>query len=190
MTASFSSKPEDFLFARSLVSTGTLTRANDIVRLNAEALYQYGSWRIQGEYTHVDVDGFGGQPDRSFQGGYVEAAWVINGKGRTYRVAPPYGSEFAVLTGVTIDDSQRISQGGYGVFEVAARFSALDLTSKNTTGGYLQDFTAGVNWYPDRNIRVMADYIHADADPSGIKVAGVPQKVSSDLFVGRINFSW
>lgn len=189
-TASFASKPEDFLFSRNLVTTGTLANASDIVRFNAEALYQYGPWRVQGEYTHVDVDGFGPQRDRSFEGGYVEGAWVINGKGRTYRVSPPYGSEFAVLQGVAIEDNQRVSQGGYGVFEVAARYSALDLNSRNTTGGHEEDFTAGLNWYPDRNIRFMADYVHAETDPSGIKVAGVPQKVDSDLFVGRVNFSW
>ena len=190
---SFSSKPEDFVYARNLVTTGALLKADDVVRLNAEALYQYGPYRVQGEYTHVDVDGYAGQADRSFDGGYVEAAWVINGNGRVYRVTPPYGSEFAVLQGVAIDDSQRISQGGYGVFELAGRFSAIDLTSKNTTGGHEEDFTAGLNWYPDRNIRVMADYVHADADPSAIKAVPAAagfQKVNSDIFVGRVNFSW
>lgn len=190
LTPSFGTKPEDFLFSRSLVSTGALRNSSDVGRIGAEALYQYGPWRVQAEYVHVDVGGRNGQADRDFDGGYVEAGWVINGKGRVYRVAPPYGSEYAVLQGVVLDDNQRISNGGYGVFEVAGRFSAIDLSSRNTTGGTERDFTAGVNWYPDRNIRVMADYVHADTDPSGVKVLNVPQKIDSDIFVGRVNFSW
>ncbi len=190
LTPSFSSKPEDFVFNKALVNTGSLTNASDIGRVGAEGLYQFGPWRVQGEYTHVDVGGRNGQADRSFDGGYVEAGWVINGQGRTYRLTPPYGSEFAVLQGVVIDDSQRISKGGFGVFELAGRFSAINLNSKNTTGGSEQDFSAGLNWYPDRNVRLMADYVHADTDPSVLKLAGKAQKVSSDLFVGRINFSW
>ena len=187
---SFSGKSENFLLARNLVSTGALAKSDDVMRFNVEALYQYGPYRVQGEYTHVEVGGYGGQADRSFDGGYVEGAWVINGSGRVYRVTPPYGSEFAVLQGVAIDDSQRISQGGYGVFEVAGRFSEIDLSSKNTTGGTERDYSAGVNWYPDRNVRLMADYVHADTDPSGIKIGGVAQRYNSDSFIGRVNFSW
>ena len=113
---------------------------------------------------------------------------MVNGNGRPYRLAPTYGSEFAVLTGVEIDDSQRISRGGYGVFEVAARYSSIDLRDKLTTGGSEDDVTAGINWYPDRNIRVMADYVHADVDPpaTSLKTA----KANSDAFIGRIQFAW
>ena len=189
LTASFSSKPEDFLYARSLVSTGTLKNADDIARLGAEGLYQYGPWRVQAEYSTIDVGGRNGQAVRSFQGGYVETAWVVNGKGRQYRVTPPYGSEFGILQGVQVEEEQRISRGGIGVFELAARFSAIDLKSKNTLGGYEQDVSAGVNWYPDRNIRFMADYVHAEADPAAFSVSK-GQKIESDIFVGRLNFFW
>lgn len=188
-TASFSSRPEDFLFARALVNTGTLRNADDIARINGEAIYQYGPFRVQGEYTHVDVGGRAGQVDRSFQGGYVEAGWVVNGKGRVYRVTPPYGAEFAVLQGVQVEDAQRISKGGFGVFELAGRYSSIDLASRNTRGGHEEDFTAGLNWYPDRNIRFMADYVHARAEPAAFSISR-GQKIESDIFVGRVNFFW
>ncbi|WP_425373695.1 hypothetical protein [Lichenihabitans psoromatis] len=32
-------------------------------------------------------------------------------------------------------------------------------------GGSEQDVTAGVGWYPDRNVRVLADYVHGWTDP-------------------------
>ncbi len=192
---SISSRPENNSFMRNLVSTGTLRNAKDVGRFEFETIYQFGSYRIQGEYAFADVGGvtpttaMTGRSDRFFQSGYVEGAWVINGNGRPYRIAPNYGSELAVLTGVEIDDSQRISRGGYGVFEVAARYSTIDLQDGATLGGKEDDITAGINWYPDRNIRVVADYVHARANPaaSSLKVNG---KVESDAFIGRLQFNW
>ncbi len=190
----FSSRPENQLFARTLVSTGTLRNAQETGRLGLEALYQYKNYRITSEYAFADVGGvtptaaIANRSDRFFQSGYVEGAWVVNGYGRPYRIAPTYGSEFAVLQGVEIDDAQRISRGGFGVFEVAARYSALDLEDGLTTGGRLEDVTAGVNWYPDRNVRVVANYIHSHADPapSALKVS----TIDSDAFVARLQFNW
>lgn len=193
-TFSISSRPENNSFARSLVSTGTLRNAQDVGRFGFETIYQFRSYRITGEYAFADVGGVTptaavtGRGDRFFQSGYVEGAWVVNGYGRPYRIAPTYGSEFAVLTGVEIDDAQRISRGGYGVFEIAARYSELDLQSGLTNGGRQEDITAGLNWYPDRNIRVVANYIHGRGDPAptALKVS----TTDSDAFVGRLQFSW
>ncbi len=86
---SFSSTPEDSLFASTLVTTGALDHAANIIRAGGEALYQVGSVRVQAEYDHVDVTGRDGQTARAFQGGYVEAAWVVNGDGRPSASRPP-----------------------------------------------------------------------------------------------------
>ena len=43
--------------------------------------------------------------------------------------------------------------------------------------------------YPDRNIRFMAYYVHAHADPAAFSV-GKGAKIDSDLVVGRVNFYW
>jgi phosphate-selective porin OprO/OprP len=55
-------------------------------------------------------------------------------------------------------------------------------------GGAERDATVGVNWYPDDNIRLMADYTRAHADPSASSVTG--RKIDSDLFVGRLQVAW
>ena len=188
LVPSFSSRPEDFL-ERALVTTGALRNSDDIARVNGEVLYQYGSYRIQGEYTYANVGGRNGQVDRNFQGGYVEGAWVVNGAGRPYRLVAPYGSEFAVLQGVQVDESQRISNGGFGVFEVAARYSALDLETRGVRGGSEQDVTAGLGWYPDRNIRGLFNYVHAWASPAAFSVAA-GRNVESDAVVGRLQVYW
>ncbi|MDX7952184.1 porin [Lichenihabitans sp. Uapishka_5] len=196
-TASFNSRPEDYL-ERALVNTGTLRNADAIERVNGEALYQFANVRLQGEYTFVNVTSTNGSSDRSFQGGYVEGGWVINGAGRPYRVSQPYGSEAAVLQGVQVEDAQRVSNGGIGVFELGLRYSALDLNNANrvaasrVTGGSEQDFTAGLNWYPDRNIRMMADYVHGWVSPASTitEVSAVRKEVESDAFVGRMQLYW
>ncbi len=185
---SFASRPEDSL-ERALVSTGALARSDSIGRFNAEALYQYGSYRIQGEYTYLNVAGRNGQADRSFQGGYVEGGWVINGAGRPYRISATYGADFAVLQGVQVDDPQRISNGGIGVFEAAARYSALDLQTTGVRGGSEQDATVGLNWYPDRNVRVVNNYVHAWLEPAAFSV-GQGRNVQSDAFVSRFQVNW
>ncbi len=185
---SFSSRPEDN-FERALVTTGALHNSDAIARVNGEVLYQYGSARVQGEYTYADVTGTNGQADRSFQGGYVEGGWVVNGKGRPYRIAPSFGSDAGVLQGVQVEDPQRLSNGGFGVFEVAARYSALDLTARGVTGGREQDATAGLNWYPDRNLKFMANYIHSWEDPAASSVIK-SHNVQGDAFLGRMQVYW
>jgi phosphate-selective porin OprO/OprP len=53
---------------------------------------------------------------------------------------------------------------GVGAFEIAFRFSRLDLNDKEIRGGVLNDFTAAINWYPNRNARVMLNFIRAKRD--------------------------
>ncbi len=186
---SLSTRPENSLFSTPLVSTGMLAGADDVLRFGLEALYQYRSYRVQAEYAFADVGSVRGQGDRFFHSGYVEVAAVLNGNGRPYRLAPTYGAEYAVLEGVKVNDAQRISRGGIGVFEVAARYSAIDFQDGSLAGGKQQDFTAGLNWYPDANIKLMANYIHADADPAaGRLLQG--RDAYSDAFLGRIQISW
>ena len=184
---SFNDKPEDYLFSTSLVSTGTIRNADAVGRLGLEGAYQYGSVRVQGEYAVTAVSG-AGAADRRFDAGYVEVGWVVNGPGRSYRVAAPSASEYAVFSGVEVPDARRVSRGGTGVFELGARFSALSLQSGTVRGGVERDASVGLNWYPDRNLRAMADYVHASADPSAGSVTG--RRIDSDGFVGRLQVSW
>lgn len=188
MGISFASRPEAFLFSRAkqLVDTRTIQGAAAIERIGFEAAYQHGPFRTQAEYIVTNVDRFRG-PSVSFQGGYIEAGWVLNGRGRPYRLAPEYGSEYAVFSGVAIEDSQRVSQGGAGVFELGARFSAIDLADRTIRGGIQTDVTIGLNWYPDKNVRIMADYVRAHAQPSAQASA---RTIDADIFVGRVQLYW
>ena len=56
---------------------------------------------------------------------------------------------------------------GAGAFEVIARYSYVDLDSAGIQGGELQDWTAGLNWYPGQFTRVMTNYILARPEGFG-----------------------
>lgn len=182
-----SARSEAFLFARPFVDTGDIRDAASVGRLGLEAAYRHGPVLIQAEYIRTEVERFGAARPLSFQGGYVEASVVLNGEGRRYALTPEYGTTYAIFSGVRVGDAERVSNGGFGVFEFAARFSAIDLDDGPVRGGIERDVSVGLNWYPDRNVRLMADYVRSHAAPSAI--AG-GRTIDADTFIGRLQFYW
>jgi phosphate-selective porin OprO/OprP len=72
-------------------------------------------------------------------------------------------------------------KAGTGVWELAARYSVLDLNdnaglaglpapSGGVRGGEQKIWTAGVNWYPNNAVRFVLDYQHTDV--SRLNAAG------------------
>jgi phosphate-selective porin OprO/OprP len=184
---SFGTTPESFLFQTSLVDTDTIDRARAIGRLGFEFAWASGPFRIQAEYIATQVERTATR-DVAFQGGYVQAAWVINGKSPRYALDADTATEIGVFKRVQPGSGQRVSQGGIGVFEVAARYSAVDLSSRDIRGGFQQDVTAGLNWYPEPFVRVMTNYIHAWADPMADGVTG--RRADADIGQVRLQIAF
>jgi phosphate-selective porin OprO and OprP len=180
--AGFDAGPESSLFAVSLVDTGGLADASGVLRFGAEAAAQWNGLRLQGEYEVAEVSR-ADAPDVTFRGGYVSAAYTINGTGRVYKTTDSFGTELGVFGGIDIRDDQRVSQGGFGVFEAVARFSAVDLDDGSVEGGRERNLGLGLNWYPDKNVRVMGNYIRAEADRSP---AADGEDVDADIFQARL----
>ena len=55
-------------------------------------------------------------------------------------------------------------QGGPGAWEIAARYSTLDLQSGLIQGGELDDLTIALNWYWNPHIRLMFNYVNAEVE--------------------------
>jgi phosphate-selective porin OprO/OprP len=102
------------------------------------------------------VNGHQGQANVDFWGVYAQVSFFLTGEHRPYE--PDYGRFGRVRPKANIDPAE----GGFGAFEVAARYSYLDLDDRNVQGGRLSDVTLGLNWYLFPNARIMLNYIHAD----------------------------
>ena len=81
---------------------------------------------------------------------------MLTGEQRAYRRS---GGVFA---SITPDRPFAPRNGDWGAVEIALRLSAVDLSDKRIRGGEERNITLGVNWYLQRKIRLMVNYIHAN----------------------------
>jgi phosphate-selective porin OprO/OprP len=154
-TVSFSSRPEAHL-ADEFVDTGSF-RSDNADLLGLEAACVSGPLSIQGEYVFADADV---ASSANFRGYYAQASYFLTGEHRRYK--PSEGA----FSRVKPKEKFRYG-GGPGAWEVALRYSGLDLDDSTLTGDKLHDITAGLNWYLNPNTRVMWNYVHADKDDVG-----------------------
>jgi len=156
----FRQRPESHVTNVRLVDTGTF-RADDFLRVGAEAAGAYGPFSLQGEYMWVGVDS-GTAGDPTFQGWYVYGSYFPTGESRPYG-----GGRFGRLR------PHSNFPGGPGAWELGVRFSSLDLTDGAIVGGEERNLTLGVNWYVNPYIRFMANYVQVlDLDKPGDPVDG------------------
>jgi phosphate-selective porin OprO/OprP len=184
----FSTVPESRPYETPLVDLDAIEDARNLSRLGLEFAYLRGSFRIQGEYILAHVDR-AENADTSLHGGYLQASYVITGQKQEYEVSPGglhKGVEHAVFSGIDVDDEDRVSRGGAGAWELAARWSILDARGQDLDGGRLQTVGLGLNWYPEKNMRVMANYIHAFADQ---RDEGTP-RADADIFQMRFQVAY
>jgi phosphate-selective porin OprO/OprP len=117
---------------------------------------------VQGEYYWYNVDrGFIGLPSLNFQGGYAQAGYILTGETRAYNPAS------ASYGGVAPANPFSWTGGGWGAWEIAGRFSTMDLNDQlgaatGIAGGRQNVYTAALNWYVNRNVRFMLNYLHGD----------------------------
>ena len=162
-TLTLSDRPELRIDPTTLVSTGALAGVSGAQVYSAEAAGTYGPLFFQGEYFwyNVDRNAFAPLPSLKFQGGYAEAAYVLTGETR------PYNPGSASYGGIAPANPFSLSGGGWGAWEIAGRFSTIDLNDRlaaanGVAGGRQTIYTLALNWYLNRNVRLMFDYLHGD----------------------------
>jgi phosphate-selective porin OprO/OprP len=118
-----------------------------------------------------------GQKDLDFSGFYVQAGVFLTGESRNYdqksgkykRVMPKHES--------------------LGAWELASRFSRIDLSSRDLRGGVQQDVTVGLNWWANANVMFRLNYVYGDADPnSAVTHLGQNEHVHAFTARGQIVF--
>lgn len=185
---SFTTNPETRVYDVTILETDTLRDVLSLTRGGLEFAYLNEAFRMQAEYIVLHADQRGGR-SVTYQGGYVLAAYVLTGQAEKYSLVPDKKRRdvgYATFDGIDLDDKDRVSKGGIGAWEVAARYSTLDLGSGRDGGGRVQDVTFGLNWYPDKNLRLMFNYIHSFAD----RISEDHPRADVDIFQGRLQLSY
>ncbi|MDX1477433.1 MAG: porin, partial [Saprospiraceae bacterium] len=141
------------------VSTGTLTDVDNVQLFNAEVSLMLGPLNIQGERINALVD-IGESQNFSFSSYYGQVSYFLTGEQRVYKNA--YSGFDRVKPKSNVGEA-----GGKGAWEVAFRYSTINLNDGPITGGKMNEITFGVNWYLNPATRIMANYVNADLDGVG-----------------------
>jgi phosphate-selective porin OprO/OprP len=189
-TISFANRPEAHLFPVNLVNTTTIP-TNGVNLLDPEVAFVLGPFAAQGEYMWALVDQApfvcAGSPltckptvtrpsNPSFGGGYIEASYFLTGESRSSFYKTQYGwfDRVIPIHNFWIDGS------GWGAWQVAVRYSYLDLDSARVHGGALDDITGGINWYLNPVSRITVNYVWAHLQSVG----------DSNIVEGRFQLAW
>src|SRR5439155_20677235 len=118
---------------------------------------------------------------RGFNGGYVQAAYFLTGENRLYdkrfgRLGTLYDRPNTSFWAVRDEDG--CWNLGRGAWEVAVRYSYLNLNDGPIDGGLMQGWTVGLNWYLSTNVKVQLEYMddarwHKTTAGSGTVSGGV-----------------
>ncbi|MEX0899740.1 MAG: porin [Gammaproteobacteria bacterium] len=146
-------RPEARIFSTRLVDTGALD-ADANASFGVEFAAVQGPLSLQAEYIQSRVDLTAG--DASFDGAYVFASWFLTGERR------PYTTRNGTFGNVK--PAQAIDDGGRGAFELALRYSTLDLDDGAVAGGVQDNVTLGLNWYATDAVRFTANWVYFDVE--------------------------
>jgi phosphate-selective porin OprO/OprP len=169
--ARFRTRPEARTFERWL-DTGIIPGAEHYSLLALEKVFNFGPLQIQAEYQNVWMQREVGS-ELHFHGGYVQAAYFLTGEHmpwerETGQLGRPVPFENFFLVD-TCDDGVR---GGWGAWQVAARWSYGDLADDNILGGVGESFTLGLNWLWNPWARMQFNYIYGNIHDNDLNAAG------------------
>ena len=145
----YQARPESHL-APYAVDTGEI-QASEALVTGVEVAWVNGPFSIQGEFLHAWVREQDGETP-GFGGTYVSASWLLTGESR------PYDKAEGMFGRVIPKRNFDWGHGGWGAWELAARYSFLDLDSGDVHGGRLSMLMVGVNWYLHSHVRWRFDY--------------------------------
>lgn len=141
------------------MDTGYITDVNNTRLMGVELAGYYGPWKFQAEYIQQDVNRNHGFVDESFSGFYVQSSCLLLGGKQDYNNSR--GAFNQPLIGKKAD------------IELALRFDRLDMNGKVIKGGVSNQYTAGMNYYINENLKVQLNYYyitHKDYNSLNVRV--------------------
>ena len=144
------------------LDTGRIDGITDYEILGLENIINLGSFQVVSEFQANWSQRETGD-DLFFHGGYVMVSYFLTGEyqplnrqeGAIDRVVP-CRNFFPACWG---SGQHRVGWGGW---QIAARYSYLDISDEDILGGVGSNFTAGLNWYWTAYSRLQFNYIYGD----------------------------
>ena len=141
----FSDRPEarDSQGGRALIGLNIPDLVESTLKTGLEVAYNSGPFWTEAEYFRVNVNMEEGD-DPAFNGWHAQAGYVLTGESRAYSTGG-----FGTIS--PANDS--------GAWELALRYSFMDLNDSGYEGGRQSNFTLGVNHYVTSYLRFMCNVI-------------------------------
>ncbi len=167
---SFDAEPETKIGDVEILDTDYIRNVNYTTRLGLEGAAVYRNFHVQSEYNLVHVKRLHHLQDANFSAWYVYLLWDITGESRSWDKTQ---GEFHQLLP---KDNHK------GAWEVGFRFSHLDLSDTKALilGGRANNYTLGLNWYPNPNIVFQLDGTYVMTSPNA----------TGNGFVGNDRFAY
>lgn len=166
----FKQQPETHVSGVNIVDTGRISNVENYLKLGGELALIEGPFSMQSEYIWTTVDRDNGS-NLDFSGWYAEAAYFLTGESRHYKKG-----KFAGVSPLSV-----VGRKGIGAWQIAARYSSIDLNDADISGGEAESFTVGLNWFPTSTLRFSGNYVrvldvdggaHDGKEPSLFQVRG------------------
>ena len=154
----FRSTPE-FDKAPLFVDTG-LGDADKVRQYNLELSWRGGPFWVAAEYVDADVDS-PSDGNLDFDGYQITGSWIITGEMRDYRYK---GGTFG-----PVPVARSMYQNGKGAWELAGRWSSVDLTDGTVDGGKMDILSAGISWWLTPTFMLNLNYRYITNDRLGLE---------------------
>lgn len=136
----------------------------------AEVSLRSGPFWLHSEYIEGQVEApeLG---DPTARGYHVTASWILTGEVRRYNERVGIFGKMPI--------SRTVDQNGWGAWEISARYSELNATDETLTGGDMDIWSAGVNWWLNPYLNVNLNYRYITLDKLGVE--GTSQGIATRI---------
>lgn len=142
------------------IDSGTFD-SGSLYTLNLESALNWGAFSLQSEVYYNRNKAMA--DDIDLYGAYAEASWFLTGESRPYSRSRGVFERLKPHTNFWLVRGSDGLDMGWGAWQLAARWSAVDLSDAAFQGanrGIQHDMSVGVNWYWNPNVRWMVNWIH------------------------------
>jgi phosphate-selective porin OprO/OprP len=161
-TVSFSNGVELAVDTTKSVNTGAID-ASKVGEYGVESAAELAGFYGQAGWFHYDVVRLKALPDPTFSGWYGVLSYSLSGETHDY---DPTTASFRNLK-----PAHPLDEGGWGAWEIAGRFSNIDLdflplksaATGGVPGGDQNVWTVGLNWYPTNGLKFQLDFYNISA---------------------------